>query len=65
MCDSLPLELKQYEIKVVIFETFTIDTEWTGISVGNLLKSTTLKNAKMFKTFGKIASEPIVLARPF
>lgn len=70
--DSLRMELKQFNIGVVIIEPGAIKTEWGGIAKENLLKVSgnsaykklAEKHAVLIdETYKRVGSEPIVIAK--
>lgn len=72
LSDSLRMELKQFNIDIVVIQPGAIKTEWNTIARENLMKvsgQTAYKElaAKHFRMLeradGKMASEPIVIAR--
>jgi short-subunit dehydrogenase len=72
LSDSLRMELKQFNIAVVIIEPGAIKSEWGGIAKENLLKvsgNTAYKNlatkhaALIDETYKRVGSEPIVIAK--
>jgi len=70
LSDCLRMELKQFGIEVVVIQPGPIKTEWDGIAEDNLAKVSgntaygemAKSHIKMFKSFYKRGSEPIVIA---
>ncbi len=71
LSDCLRMELKQFNIDVVIIEPGAIATEWDGIAIDNLLKvsgntdygALAKKHVGMFKRTYKFGSQPEVVAK--
>ncbi len=72
LSDSLRMELKQFNIGVVIIEPGAIKSEWGGIAKEKLLKvsgNTAYKNmaekhaALIDETYKRVGSEPIIIAK--
>lgn len=72
LSDCLRMELKQFNIDVVIIEPGAIKSEWAGIAKANLLKvsgNSAYKNlaekhaALIEETYKRVGSEPIVIAK--
>lgn len=72
LSDSLRMELKQFNIDVVLIEPGAIKSEWGGIATDKLLevsgktayKDLVQKQVKMFeRTYKLVGSEPIVVAK--
>lgn len=72
LSDSLRMELKQFNIDVVLIEPGAIKSEWGGIATDKLLevsgktayKNLVEKQVKMFeRTYKLVGSEPIVVAK--
>lgn len=72
LSDSLRMELKQFNIDVVLIEPGAIKSEWEGIAINHLLevsgktayKNLVEKQVKLFeRTYKTVGSDPIVVAK--
>ena len=71
LSDSLRMELKQFNIDVIVIQPGAIASEWSDIAAGNLIKVSgqgpykelALKHASLLRETYKRASPPMVIAR--